>query len=288
MFHFAGGLRTRRKNGSPMLSEYAENLGAAFMQRKTAIALRAAKVEAELASKTKSEFIANMSHELRTPLNAIIGFSEILVNPEDLSHEQIRQYSSHIREAATHLLDLINSILDVSKVQAGKLVIDPSETDLAEIIDSCRKIIMPKAREKELFIEWKISPDLPVIIADPMRLKQILINLLSNAVKFTPAGGRIQVRAWPSEDGKSVSLSVTDTGPGMTPEEIDIAMSPFGQVRSDLNKTHEGTGLGLPLSNALVRLHDGRLKIESRKGAGTRVLIELPVHGPRTAHAAAG
>ncbi len=288
MFHFAGGLRTRRKNGSPMLSEYAENLGAAFLQRKTAIALRAAKVEAELASKTKSEFIANMSHELRTPLNAIIGFSEILVNPEELDHEQIRQYSSHIREAATHLLDLINSILDVSKVQAGKLVIDPSEMDLAEIIDSCRKIIMPKAREKELNIEWKISPDLPIIVADPMRLKQILINLLSNAVKFTPAGGRVQVRVWPSEDGRRVFLSVTDTGPGMTPEEIDIAMSPFGQVRSDLNKTHEGTGLGLPLSNALVRLHDGRLKIESRKGAGTRVLIELPVDGPRTAHAAAG
>jgi len=288
MFHFAGGLRTRRKNGSPMLSEYAENLGAAFLQRKTAIALRAAKVEAELASKTKSEFIANMSHELRTPLNAIIGFSEILVSPEELDHEQIRQYSSHIREAATHLLDLINSILDASKVQAGKLVIDPSEMDLAEIIDSCRKIIMPKAREKELNIEWKISPDLPIIVADPMRLKQILINLLSNAVKFTPAGGRVQVRAWPSEDGRRVFLSVTDTGPGMTPEEIDIAMSPFGQVRSDLNKTHEGTGLGLPLSNALVRLHDGRLKIESRKGAGTRVLIELPVDGPRTAHAAAG
>ena len=288
MFHFAGGLRTRRKNGSPMLSEYAENLGAAFMQRKTAIALRAAKVEAELASKTKSEFIANMSHELRTPLNAIIGFSEILVNPEELSHEQVRQYSSHIREAATHLLDLINSILDVSKVQAGKLVIDPSETDLAEIIDSCRKIIMPKAREKELHIEWKIFQDLPIIIADPMRLKQILINLLSNAVKFTPAGGRIQVRAWPSEDGKTVFLSVTDTGPGMTPEEIDIAMSPFGQVRSDLNKTHEGTGLGLPLSNALVRLHDGRLRIESRKGAGTRVLIELPVDGPQTAQTVAG
>ncbi len=288
MFHFAGGLRTRRKNGSPMLSEYAENLGTAFMQRKTAIALRAAKVEAELASKTKSEFIANMSHELRTPLNAIIGFSEILMNPEGLKHEQIRQYSSHIQEAATHLLDLINSILDVSKVQAGKLVIDPSETDVPEIIDSCQKIIMPKAREKDLVMEWNISPDLPIIVADPMRLKQILINILSNAVKFTPTGSRIQVRAWPSEDGMHVCLSVTDTGPGMTPEEIDIAMSPFGQVRSTLNKTHEGTGLGLPLSNALVRLHDGHLRIESRKGAGTRVLIELPVDGPRTAHAAPG
>ncbi len=288
MFHFAGGLRTRRKNGSPMLSEYAENLGAAFMQRKTAIALRAAKVEAELASKTKSEFIANMSHELRTPLNAIIGFSEILMNPERLDHDQVRQYSSHIQEAATHLLDLINSILDVSKVQAGKLVIDPSETDVSEIIDSCRKIIMPKAREKDLLMEWKVSQDLPIIVADPMRLKQILINLLSNAVKFTPPGNRIQVRAWPSEDNRSVYLSVTDTGPGMTPEEIDIAMSPFGQVRSTLNKTHEGTGLGLPLSNALVRLHDGDLRIESRKGAGTRVLVELPVDGPQTAHAAPG
>ncbi len=288
MFHFAGGLRTRRKNGSPMLSEYAENLGAAFMQRKTAIALRAAKVEAELASKTKSEFIANMSHELRTPLNAIIGFSEILMNPERLDHDQVRQYSSHIQEAATHLLDLINSILDVSKVQAGKLVIDPSETDVSEIIDSCRKIIMPKAREKDLLIEWNVSQDLPIIVADPMRLKQILINLLSNAVKFTSPGNRIQVRAWPSEDNRSIYLTVTDTGPGMTPEEIDIAMSPFGQVRSTLNKTHEGTGLGLPLSNALVRLHDGHLRIESRKGAGTRVLIELPVDGPQPAHAAPG
>ncbi len=282
MHYMIGGLRSRKKNGSPMLSDYAENLGAAFMQRKTAIALRAAKVEAELASKTKSEFIANMSHELRTPLNAIIGFSEILVKPEDLSSEQIRQYSSHIKEAAAHLLDLINSILDVSKVQAGKLMIDPSETDLVEIIESCRKIIMPKAREKELFIEWDIAPELPIIIADPMRLKQILINLLSNAVKFTPAGGRIRVRASLSDDGRTISVSIADTGPGMTPEEIDIAMSPFGQVRSDLNKTHEGTGLGLPLSNALVRLHEGRLNIESRKGAGTRVVIRLPVDGPRS------
>ncbi len=270
----------RCKSDGSLLAEYSENLGSAVMRRKTAIALRAARVEAELASKTKSEFIANMSHELRTPLNAIIGFSDMMRTMENLDPEKIAQYSGHIKEAAEHLLALINSILDVSKVQAGKLVIDPGEVDIEELIEGCQMIIMPKAREKRILVEWACRDDLPVIIADHMRIKQVLINILSNAVKFTPEGGRITVQTEMLENGEEIRISVSDTGPGMTPGEIDIALRPFGQVDNDLNRTNEGTGLGLPLSAALVRLHKGRFRLESAPGKGVRVIIELPVKGP--------
>ena len=268
------------KSDSSMLAAYSENLGAAVMRRKTAIALRAAKVEAELASKTKSEFIANMSHELRTPLNAIIGFSDMMLSMSDIPPEKVAQYSGHIKEAAEHLLGLINSILDASKVQAGKLAVDPAEMDIEELIEGCQMIIMPRAREKRLLVEWKPSGELPLIMADHMRIKQVLINLLSNAVKFTPEGGRITIHSELIDDGKAVRITVEDTGEGMSPEEIDVAMRPFGQVNNRLNKTNEGTGLGLPLSAALVRLHDGKLGIESEKGKGAKVFFTLPVKGP--------
>jgi len=269
------------KSDSSMLAAYSENLGSAVMRRKTAIALRAAKVEAELASKTKSEFIANMSHELRTPLNAIIGFSDMLRTMDNLSPDKITQYSGHIKEAAEHLLGLINSILDASKVQAGKLVIDPAEMDIEELIEGCQMIIMPRAREKKILVEWKPAGELPMIIADHMRIKQVLINILSNAVKFTPEGGRITIFSELSDDGETLRIAVRDTGEGMTAAEIDVAMRPFGQVNNKLNKTNEGTGLGLPLSAALVRLHDGKLGIESEKGKGATVFFTLPVKGPR-------
>jgi two-component system, cell cycle sensor histidine kinase PleC len=262
------------KNGS-LIGEYAEHFGQAVTRQKNSIALSAAKVDAELASKAKSEFIANMSHELRTPLNAIIGFSDMMATKTATSPEKIEQYSAYIKQAAEHLLALINGILDVSKIQAGKLSVDLEAVSIMPILESCLLIVEAKAAEKDIDVESHIAPRLPDLWADPLRVKQIMINLLSNAVKFTPEKGRIQIDVNPGNENYA-TISVTDTGMGMSVSEIDTAMSPFGQVDAGFNKRHEGTGLGLPIAYALARLHGGDLKIESQKSVGTRVTVTLP------------
>ena len=258
-----------------LIGEFADHLGVSVNQKKQAVALTAAKVDAELASKAKSEFIANMSHELRTPLNAIIGFSEMLGLQKEASPEKVQQYSGYIKQAAEHLLALINGILDVSKIQAGQLSVDCETIEIKPVLSSCLLIIEAKAREKQIALETTIDPHLPKIFGDPLRIKQILINLLGNAVKFTPAQGRIRVEVGILQKGYA-AVSVTDTGPGMDAAEIETAMRPFGQIDTAFNKRHEGTGLGLPIAYALARLHGGDLRIDSRKGAGTRVTVILP------------
>jgi signal transduction histidine kinase len=195
----------------------------------------------------------------------------------------MEQYSAYIRQAAEHLLALINSILDVSKIQAGKLSVDLESVSITAILQSCLLILEAKAREKDVIVETHIMPNLPDLMADPLRLKQILINLLSNAVKFTPAKGRIRIDVGIRQEAV-VSISISDTGLGMSLAEIETAMSPFGQVDAGFNKRHEGTGLGLPIAYALARLHGGDLQIESKKGAGTRVTVNLPMVAPATAH----
>ena len=263
------------KEGS-LLADYGEQFGQGVRAHKSAIALEASKVDAELASKAKSEFIANMSHELRTPLNAIIGFSDMLATKTVTNPEKVVQYAGYIQQAAEHLLALINGILDVSKIQAGKLSVDLEPINLQVVLEPCILITDAKAKEKNVVIETHIADQLPLLSADPLRLKQILINLLSNAVKFTPDWGRIRVDAnVRAED--FVTISITDTGPGMSAEEVDTAMRPFGQVESGFNKRHEGTGLGLPIAYALAKLHGGDLQVHSARGAGTRVTILIPL-----------
>ena len=258
-----------------MMASYSSHLGGAVSRHRTSLALGAAKVEAELASKSKSEFIANMSHELRTPLNAIIGFSDMLANGENTDPQKVGQYSCYIKQAAEHLLALINGILDVSKIQAGKLSIDSEIFDLGSVIESCTTILGAKAKEKNIQLQSSIADTAIETYGDALRIKQVVINLLSNSIKFTGDGGAVSIEAASLSNGLT-RIIIADSGEGMTPTEIDTALTPFGQINGGLNKSHEGTGLGLPISVALIRLHGGTLEIESEKNVGSRVIVTWP------------
>ena len=239
--------------------------------------LRAAKEEAESASRAKTAFLANMSHELRTPLNAVIGFAEIfdmeLFGP--IGDKKYREYAQDIRASGRHLLDVINNILDLTKIEGGHLVLDEQGIDVTNLMAACERIVASEARKRELTLEV-VPPDNPLVIsADPVRLKQVLFNLLWNAIKFTPAGGSVMVTAHMATDGSAI-LAVADTGIGMREEDIPTALQPFQQIRSSWDKKHEGTGLGLTLTKAIIELHGGTLALESAPGYGTTATVTLP------------
>jgi signal transduction histidine kinase len=232
---------------------------------------------AEAANRTKSEFLANMSHELRTPLNAVIGFSDVMLAQAfgPLGAARYREYAEDINRSGQHLLNIINDILDLSKIEAGHLELHEEICDAAAIVEACRHLLKQRAELGGVDLRLDIGAPPPALRADAVKLKQILVNLMTNAVKFTPAGGQVVVTAARAADGW-FEFTVADTGIGIAPADIERVMQPFVQVENSMARRHGGTGLGLPLARRLAELHDGELRLISRLGAGTTVTVRLP------------
>ena len=238
------------------------------------------KNRAEEANQTKSKFLANMSHELRTPLNAIIGFSEIMGSGMfgTLGSDKYQEYCTDILTSGHYLLEVINDILDMSKIEAGRMKLDLEPLDLAQTLGESLRVVSGRADDKNLTLSADIEADTPVV-ADRRAIKQILVNLLSNAVKFTPDGGRITVRSRVLRD--SVVLMIADSGIGIAPDSLQRLGKPFEQVESQLTKTYHGSGLGLAIAKSLTSLHGGSMRLRSKLGTGTVVCVSLPRQGAR-------
>ncbi|MGE5478738.1 MAG: sensor histidine kinase [Bacteroidales bacterium] len=233
-------------------------------------------VQEHAAHVAKGAYLADMSHELRTPLNAIIGFSE-LIRDEVMGpcgNAKYREFAHDIHEASTHLLHLINDVLELSKIEAGRLELNECDTDIRTVAHSCQRLLQEQVRRAGLQLTVEVAPDLPEIYCDGVKLKQVLLNLLGNAIKFTHRGGCISLRACRS-DG-AVAISVSDNGVGIPAAEIAKVLTPFAQAAHTRLMTNDGTGLGLPLSKRLMELHGGTLRLQSDVGVGTCVTITFP------------
>ena len=289
--------RLNRNRRGSLMNNYATQLGHLIERNRAEYALVAAKehaeksaMEAQTANFAKSEFLAQMSHELRTPLNAIIGFSELISDGPGQIDDRNRGYASDIHQAGSHLLNIVNDILDICKIEAGKFELHEELIALPEVTLAATRMVEGTAEEKSIRLTAHMPETLPSILADERCVTQVLINLLNNAVKFTPENGDVFLCAQVRPDG-ALMIIVADTGVGIPREDVNRILEPFEQVGGAYTNNKGGTGLGLPIANSLMKLHGGSLKIVSEKGKGTAVTLVFPTkqvrHAAATAPAAA-
>ena len=238
--------------------------------------LSEAKEQAELANRTKSEFVAILGHELRSPLNAVIGFSEMMAQERlgALGHPSYRGYANDIVDSARHLLSLIDDLLDLSKLEAGRMTLEEDIVDLADVLRGAIAMVKQRAEDGGLTLTVSVAGNLPPVIADERKMKQVFLNLLTNAIKFTEPGGSVAVTVGPQ--AKGILCEVSDTGVGIDPQDIPAVLTPFGQINNQSNRRHKGTGLGVPLTKRMVELHGGIFEIDSAPNTGTRIRFTIP------------
>jgi signal transduction histidine kinase len=279
----------RRRNYESLLETYCSQLGTLLDRRGPGVAFVSAKQNAETAAhlanqqmlqaqasdRAKTKFLANMSHELRTPLNAIIGFSEVIKLNAQQPKERYPEYAQYIHDAAIHLLDLINGILDLARIEAGKVELEEESVPIFDLIYSAVTTVRPIADKKLVVIDCRHRRTDALIRVDQTKFKQVLLNLLSNAVKFTQPRGSVVIDCSRDAVGDLV-ISVKDTGVGIPPEQLQKVLEPFEQVEDHLTRRNEGTGLGLPIAKALIELHGGQLVLDSQLNVGTTAALHLP------------
>jgi two-component system cell cycle sensor histidine kinase PleC len=265
------------KNANTML-EYRADKDHLIAELETANAMSdEARRRAEAANLAKSRFLATMSHELRTPLNAILGFSEIMKDEVlgKMHNKNYRSYAEDIHGSGQHLLNLINEILDLSRIEAGRHELHEEPIFLDDVVEECGSMMKVRAKAKSISLHHTHEPDLPRVWADERALRQVVLNLLSNAVKFTPVGGEVRIKVGPTSDGGQY-VSISDTGPGIPEDEIPTVLEAFGQGSHAIKTAEQGTGLGLSIVQALVNMHDGKFALKSKLGQGTEVIVTLP------------
>jgi signal transduction histidine kinase len=281
--------RRRQRHHPSLLDHYSRQLGLLVSRRHTELGLNIARREAEsaaeqaryamlsaeAANRAKTQFLANMSHELRTPLNAIIGFAEVIAINQVSSHDKIREYARDIHSSGKHLLNVINDILDIARIEAGSLDLREEWTDVHSLVEMPLDLCRQRITENSLTLTVNVAANLPDLYCDGRLVLQMLINLLSNAAKFTPEGGQITVSV-ATDANHDLLMSVADTGIGIAPEHVADALAPFRQVDNELQRRYDGTGLGLPLTKAFIELHGGSLSLDSQPNEGTTVTLCFP------------
>jgi signal transduction histidine kinase len=275
--------------GESLIDVYCSQLGTMLDRRTPGLALVLGKrqaettavlanremLQAQASDRAKTKFLANMSHELRTPLNAIIGFSEVIKLDAQQPRERYPEYAQYIHEAAVHLLEVINGILDLARIEAGKVELEEAFVSVSRLVDSAVSTIRPLADKKLVDLKCQSDAAAPVVLVDQTKLKQVLFNVLSNAVKFTRSGGCVAV-AWARDGSGDLVIAVSDTGVGIPRDQLAKVFEPFEQVEDHLTRQNEGTGLGLPIAKALLELHGGRLVLHSETDRGTTAELYLP------------
>lgn len=275
---FFGYVAYNRNQAAVSLLSFRTEKDALIAELETAKAVSdEARRRAEEANLAKSRFLASISHELRTPLNAILGFSEVMAKEVlgPIQNQTYREYASDVHQSGKHLLDLINEILDLSRIEAGRYQLNEEPLYLADVMHECCRLMELKFREKDIQVFEQFEPNLPLLLADERALRQIGLNLLSNAIKFTPSGGQVRLRVgWTAGGGQY--LSIKDNGPGISKEEIPLVLAAFGQGTIAIKSAEQGTGLGLPIVQGLAALHGGAFELKSKLREGTEVIVAFP------------